>query len=318
MVGRARTGRRAASSFDFFAAVRRSRWLAAYLLAGPLAALYLAAVGYGSRFLVATIVNLALLALYLAATGVIARPRQAPTLRVARPGLELAAVLALCSLLALRGISHLEPVDSGQLGAWLRQVDESAASGARAIASLLPLSADEAISLPAALLDCFWLLLLPGAVFFALGYRPRGLGFNLNLWWLGVPLLAISAWPVLADFAASSIVAWPAISAFAVGSALLAGLSWEFFYRGLLLTRLEAGGLGAAEALVAAAVTQSLIQLPAHLAANGYDVVLTVAGTVASPAAPAALAWGCVFLRSRGLTPGILWHGSPWAAFPFV
>jgi hypothetical protein len=318
MAGRLRAGRRATSSFDFFAAIRTSRWLAAYLLAGPLATLYLLAAGYGTRFLVAALINLAMLALYAGLTSVLAGSQTQPVWRVSRPGLELAAVLGLCGVLALRGIGRLDIVDLGAAGATLRQADVLVISVAEALANLLPLTGDDLAALTAALLDCFWLLLLPGTVFLALGYRPAGLGFNLSLWWLAAPLVAITGWPVIVDYLASGILAWPATSALAVAGALLAGLAWEFFYRGLLFTRLEAGGLGTARALVAAALGQALVQLPDQLAANGYDVVLTLAGTVAFPAAPAALAWGYVFLRSRGLAPGALWHASPWAAFPFV
>ena len=302
---------------EFFSALRRSRLLAAYVVAGPLVALYLALVGYGTRFLVASLANLVLLALYAAvinaATGQ-ARPRSLP---VQRPRLECALLALYLVFLLARGLARLGELHLGGAAPWLRQADAVVLSALATATQYLPVTAGEAARWQAALGDLFWLLLVPGLGFLALGYRPTALGFRLDLWWVGLVLLALGAWPELAALASGGAPAWPRTSGVAVAAAFLAGLAAEFFFRALLLTRLEALGLRDGSAIVATVLLYSLLQVPAQLAAQGYDLILAAAGLVVTAGATAGLAWSYLFLRTKSLAPGTLWHASPWSAFPF-
>lgn len=317
MAANARVARGFAGGFEFFTALRRSRLLAGYVAAGPLVALYLAAAGYGTRFLVASLANLALLALYAAVINAATFQVQPRGLPVLRPRLEGAFLAFYLAFLLSRGLATLPDLDLGLAGPWLRQADAAVSSAIVTATAYLPLAADEASILRAALGNCFWLLLIPGLPLLLLGYRPKALGARLTLWWVGLVLVALGAWPLLAAWGTGGAPAWPAVSAAAVVASLLAGVSVEFFFRALLLTRWEAMGLRGAGALVATAVAYSLLQMPGQLAAHGYDMVLTAASIVATSSAPASLAWGYLYLRTKSLAPGVLWHASPWSIFPF-
>ncbi|MHB1130863.1 MAG: CPBP family glutamic-type intramembrane protease [Chloroflexota bacterium] len=304
------------AGYDILAALRGSRLLAAFLLAGPLFALYLAANGYGSRLLVASVASLATLALYAITITILPAPSPRP-LPVRRPRLESAVLVGLALLILGRGLVRLGEVELGLLGQWLARSDDIVLAAAHTVLAPLALRGLEAARWQTVLADCVWLLALPGGVFFALGYRPADLGWRLGGWWLAAPLIAIGAWPTLAPLASGGGVDWPTLSPSVLAAGLVGGLATEFFWRALLFTRLEALGYGTPAALVGAALLAALALLPARLAAEGFDLVLGTAGLVMGTNVLWSLALGCLWLRARSLAPGVLWHASPWSAFPF-
>jgi membrane protease YdiL (CAAX protease family) len=317
LTAQGRVSRGSAGRYEFFSEIRRSRLLAIYLAAGPLGALYLAAIGYGTRFLVASLANLILLALYAAVTGTLTGQVKPRSLPVHWPRWEVLFLALYLAFLLARSFATLPELDLGVASQWLRRADAGVSSAIAWATAYLPLAGDEAASLQTALGQCFWLLLLPSLPLLVVGYRPATLGFRLDLWWLGLALVALGAWPSLAAFASGGAVAWPTVSVVSVLASLLAGVSVEFFFRALLLTRLQSSGLHWAAALVIVAIACCLSQAPGQIARQGYDLVLAAAGLVAASGAPASLAWGYLFLRTKSLAPGVLWHASPWGVFPF-
>ena len=234
-----------------------------------------------------------------------------------RPRLEAGLLLALALLVVLRGFARLGEFDLGVAGQWLARADGLVLAGCRAALTPLALGAAEAARWQVALADTVWLLLLPGVLFLALGYRPAERGWRLDGWWLVLPLVALSAWPTLAPVASGGAAAWPTFNVSRLAAGLVGGLSAEFFWRALLLTRLEALGRGTPAALVATSLLAATALLPGRLAAEGFDLLLATAALVASGSALWGLALGCLWLRARGLAPGALWHAAPWEAFPF-
>ena len=311
---RARGGGR---EVEFFAGLSQSRSLVLYLAAGLAIACYMVAVRYGTSFLVALVANLGLLAIYLAVVNLVTRGAAPRPLPVNRPGLELALLLAYTAFLCLRATEQVPWLDlSGQIPAY-RQIDGLLVGAVQA--ALRPLWPGGA--LPAAVFQAtgnlFWLLLVPLAIFLALGYRPVTLGLAPSRWWVALPLMAIGALPSLAEGDLWQAGHPVELASDFVGTLLATGLAEEVFFRGLLLSRLEAWTGRGLDALALGALVYGLAQAPAYLAVDGLDFTLVTARVVTTSFAPTALAWGYVYLRTRSVAPAALWHASPWPIFPF-
>lgn len=313
MPARARQAVGGARPVEFFSGLRQARLLAAYIGLGLAATLYLAAAGYGSRFLVALLANLAFLALYVAVVNFTTRaapPRPGP---VSHPRLETAILLAYAVFLIARSTDQITWFDITGLIPAYREVDGLVVGTTRALVESVWAGA------PAILYrivsNVFWMVGIPLGVFTLLGYHPSALGLSVQRWWVAIPLIALTALPPLAGAGLGSDAL--GLAAGFAGNLLAVGITHEFFYRGLLLSRLEACGVHGLDALAISSVVFALAQAPVLLNHYGLDLVLVVALLFASAGAPAGLGYGYVYLRTRGIAPGALWHASPWAAFPF-
>jgi membrane protease YdiL (CAAX protease family) len=84
------------------------------------------------------------------------------------------------------------------------------------------------------------------------------------------------------------------------------GIPEELFFRGFFLPRFERVFKNPALALVITSILFSVIHIPSHLN-SGASIFLTVANTL-SLAQPTGLIWGYLYLRTRSVVPGALWH----------
>ncbi len=308
---------RGGQSVEFFGGLSQSRLLALYLAAAVAASLYLAAVGYGSRFFVATVGNLALLGLYVAVINLTTRKSAARPAPVARPRGETLLLVFYLLLLLVRASEQVPEMDLTGLVPAYRQIDAAIVDAARALTRPFwpggaPAGLFEAAS------NLFWLLLVPLGIFLALGYRPAALGLVVNYWWVALPLLALAA---LLAYGAGRLMPAGGVMALLgdyVASFFTAGLAQEFFFRGLLLPRLEAWRGRSLDALAIAAWLASAAQIPAFLATDGFDLTLVAAKVLLAGGGPIGLASGYLYLRTRSLAPCALWHASPWLAFPLA
>ncbi len=159
----------------------------------------------------------------------------------------------------------------------------------------------------------FYVLLLPWAGFSLLGQRPKDLGLRPRKIALGLLLVAAVLGFHLLGRAIVPERAAPASLGAAASAFLLAlftrGLPLEFFYRGVLLPRLEPRIPNTLDALALAALLYAVAQIPAAIAA-GTPPLRLVLDVVAGLGSAPALAWGYLYLRTRSVWPGAIWHAA--------
>lgn len=317
MSTRARAARGGGQTVEFFGGLGQSRLLVLYLAAAVGASLYLVAVGYGTQFFVSLVANLALLALYLVIINVATRRAPARPQAVKHPRAETVLLVAYTAFLVARTTDQVPGGDLTGIVPGYRQVDGLLVEAVQTLALLL-WPGGAGVHLAAVVSDLFWVLLVPLGVFLALGYRPSTLGLSFERWWVALPLLAIAALPAYVNGALLPAGGVAAIAGELLGALLVAGVAQEFFFRGLLLARVEAWRGHSLDALAIAALVYAAAHVPAYLAADGFDLTLITAKVFMGASAPTGLAWGYLFLRTRSVAPGALWHASPWPTFPFA
>ncbi|MCC7352934.1 MAG: CPBP family intramembrane metalloprotease [Anaerolineae bacterium] len=148
-------------------------------------------------------------------------------------------------------------------------------------------------------------LLIPLLIFLALGYGARALGFRLRGWWLALPLAIPTMLLQLAGGSfALNPARFPAAFLFNLG---ISGLPEEFWARSLLQTRLEHGLGSALRGAVIAAIVFGLMHLPAHVRNYGSDWPRVIAACLGRQAL-SGFVFGYLWLKTRSLAPGALWH----------
>ena len=93
------------------------------------------------------------------------------------------------------------------------------------------------------------------------------------------------------------------------------GLTEEFVFRGIILSRLLALLHRPGPALVLSSVLFTAFHIPSILAQphslGGYQWWIVIPGVVLTPTSePTGLAWGYLFYRTRSIWPGAIWHTS--------
>jgi membrane protease YdiL (CAAX protease family) len=316
MRARTRSGRSGSTTVELFHGLRAAPILIAYLAAGFVASFYLLYIGYGTAFLVSLIANLALLGIYVLIINVTTAAAPPLPTSVSRPTLEGAIATLYAIFLIVRALTQIPALGWAERIPVYYQIDTLiVGSLASIISQLWPGGGPE--QMPLLLGNLFWVLLLPLAMFLALGYRPSSLGLTWNRWWAALPVLAAGlAWWLMAGNSVSAASLGDLTTRFAI-TFFTYGLAYEFFYRGLLLSRLSALTGNALNAMAIAALLFGLAQVPVFIARDGFDVTLVIARVFVAASAQASLAWGYIYLRTRSIAPGALWHSSPWIAFPF-
>lgn len=148
-------------------------------------------------------------------------------------------------------------------------------------------------------------LLVPLLIFLAWGYGARPLGFRLRGWWLALPLAIPTLLLQLAGGGlAVNPARFPAAFLFNLG---ISGLPEELWARSLLQTRLERILGGALRGAIVAAVIFGLMHAPAHVRNYGSDWPRVLAACLGRQAL-IGFAFGYLWLKTRSLAPGALWH----------
>lgn len=86
------------------------------------------------------------------------------------------------------------------------------------------------------------------------------------------------------------------------------GLPEELFFRGFLLPRFEKVLGNSINALVIVAVLFNILHIPSYLS-RGLSVSQALL-TSLSVGAPTGLIWGYLYLKTRSIVPGVIWHTS--------
>jgi membrane protease YdiL (CAAX protease family) len=163
----------------------------------------------------------------------------------------------------------------------------------------------------------FWrvlyVLLVPWVAFSLLGQRPTDLGLRPRKIALG--LLLVGAGVALHLFGRAALPRPEAPESLRTAATAFfftlftRALPLELFYRGVLLPRLETHLPSRLDALALAALLYTLGQVPERTLAGTppWTLVLdVVSGLGAAP----ALAWGYLYLRTRSVWPGAIWHAA--------
>jgi membrane protease YdiL (CAAX protease family) len=89
---------------------------------------------------------------------------------------------------------------------------------------------------------------------------------------------------------------------------LVNALPEELFFRGLLLPRLERVLGSSLNALVLSALLFNALHVPIEIA-NGASLPVALLG-VFGIGYPSGLIWGYLYVRTRSIVPGTLWHAA--------
>ena len=277
--------------------------IAVYGVLWALSTAYLFAKGADWTF---PLVSLAIFGLALSGlAALLTRRAQPPAVPVARPGLELGAVLAFLGIYAVVF-----------LGWGLGAARAAVPAGPAQELAVLALKLVVHVGLPSLLLLVLGASLKP---LFDPGVGRRGFWPTLIV--LGVVLFGLlsvvspSLKQIAATHASAATLAWAAPATF-VWYALEAGLCEEFLFRAVLQSRLAAVLKSSAGAVVIGAVLFSLAHVPGiYLRGNpevdGYSTdVLQVAAFAIATLSPIALLFGTVWARTRSLLLLVLLHSA--------
>jgi membrane protease YdiL (CAAX protease family) len=89
---------------------------------------------------------------------------------------------------------------------------------------------------------------------------------------------------------------------------LVNALPEELFFRGFLLSRLEKAFDNSLTALVVSALLFNALHVPIEIS-RGTSPWMALPGIV-SIGYPSGLIWGYLYLRTRSILPGTLWHAA--------
>jgi membrane protease YdiL (CAAX protease family) len=272
--------------------------LLGWLVAGLLIALLID----GWRGLLLAAVNLLLLGLYVLLIRALTRHPRAPA-PVRRPRLELAAALALLGALFLVQLFDFGVWAAQPWQAWVRGFFAQAAGWVRALG--LPAWAAPA-AMPA--LSSVIKQLLPTLLLFvALGYGPRAMGLTRPYPRLTAVLVGVTAALGLITGVLLRAPLWQTLALYGIGIFINA-LPEELFFRGMLLPRLERVLSNPLNALVVSALLFNAIHVP--LAISQGQPWPAALASIFRVDYPTGLLWGYLYLRTRSILPGVLWHAA--------
>lgn len=145
-------------------------------------------------------------------------------------------------------------------------------------------------------------------IYVLMGYKFRGMGFNRGHWKLTFVLIALSVLLGIyeglykkADYKLLIVVYFIHI--------FINGLPEELFFRGFLLPRLEAVLNNSLNALVISSILFSAGHIPSRVIQYNSSIWYALLD-VFSLEQPTGLIWGYLYLRTRSIIPGMLWHAS--------
>lgn len=282
----------------FLQQLQQTPLLLGWLVVGPLVALYLD----GLTGLSFALINLVLIGIYaliihqLTPTVPAAEP-------VKRPRLELVLALGLLALtiviqLTDFGVWQVQPVYG-----WVRGFFASIYLSIESLAIPAPFGE-----------ELFWAAsttikqLIPTLLVLALlGCGRRGMGLANPHWKLTGVLLAITAAFGLVTGVLTRAPLPEVLVLYGIG-VFINALPEELFFRGMLLPRLEKLFANPLNALVISAVLFNLIHLPVEI--NHGETLFRALLDVFSTTYPSGLIWGYLYLRTRSIIPGVLWHAA--------
>jgi len=272
--------------------------LRGWLIVGPIVALVIR----GPLGLALSVGNLALIAIYAVLIRAFTlHPGEPPCIR--RPWTELSLVLALtllllCVQLLDFGLWHLQPWQrwvSGFFAAISGGVQASGVPGWLRQDAFLAISSTLKQTLPAILLLA------------AIGGTRNARALAKPYWRLTGALIGLTAVFGLASGVLLRLPLYQTLALYLVGM-LINALPEELLVRGMLLPRLERALANPLNALVVSALLFNALHVPIAVL-QGASPLEAIAG-VFSLAYPSGLIWGYLYLCTRSIVPGVLWHAA--------
>lgn len=253
--------------------------------------------------LAVSLVNIALICVYAVIINLQIPEPPVPGV-IKRPKLEMLLVLCLTGMILL--------VQMLDFGIWTIQPWQAWISGffretGRWVYSLKDLPAwsrqDVYLALSSTIKQ-----LLPGLLLLiVLGYGGQGRVLLRPYWKLTVILVGITAVSGLASGFINRAPIRQVLTAYFV-SILINALPEELLFRGLMLPRLEKILDNPLYALMISSILFNAVHVPLSIF-NGESPLMAMLD-IFSIAYPSAIIWGYLYLRTRSILPGVLWHAA--------
>lgn len=283
----------------FLRHLRETPLLLSWLAAGPLLALALE----GWTGFAFGLINLVLIGGYALLIRRMTPNAPAP-LPVKRPRLELGIALAL---LAIFFATQLLDFGVWTVQPWSGWVRGTFASLFRATAGIPGIPTWALTDVYLAFSSTIKKLIPTLLVFALLGYGRSGMGLKRPHWALSSVLVGLTALFGLATGVLLRAPLYQVLALYVVGI-LVNALPEELFFRGLLLPRLEKLVANPLNALVISALCFNAMHVPIQIM-NGVDPLRAILG-IFRIGYPSGLIWGYLYLRTRSILPGTLWHAA--------
>jgi len=277
-------------------------WQTPLLLGWLFAGLLLAFFREGWMGLALGAANLLIAGFYALIIHYQTQPPPAPE-PVKRPALELAIALGLIGLLLVVQLLDFEVWGAQPWQGWVRGFFRGLGQAVYGL-GFLPEWAKQDVYLAA---SSTIKQLLPALLIFLLfGYGWRAMGLSRPHWKLAGTLVGITSVFGLLTGVLTRAPLVQVLVLYAVGI-LVNALPEELLFRGLLLSRLEAVFANPLNALVVSALIFNAIHLPIDMA-NGRPLLAALGDVFRI--SYTGLIWGCLYLRTRSILPGVLWHAA--------
>lgn len=223
---------------------------------------------------------------------------------VKRPRLELALGLGLLGLFLLIQLLDFDVWTIQPWYGWVKELFRQVYAGVYGL-RFIPDWAQQDVYLAA---SSTIKQLIPALLLFCLlGYRRSGMGLARPHWQLSTALLGITAFFGLVTGLLSSTPLSVIVGLY-LTRLFVNALPEELFFRGFLLPRLEKALANPLNALVVSALLFNALHIPIEVR-NGVPP-LTALLSVFGTGYPSGLLWGYLYLRTRSIIPGMLWHGA--------
>jgi membrane protease YdiL (CAAX protease family) len=222
---------------------------------------------------------------------------------VKRPRLELSLALGLLALTLVVQLIDFGVWQAQPVYGWVRGFFADIYRGIDTLAIPAPFGEEMFWAVSTTIKQLIPTLL----VFLLLGYGRRGMGLAQPHWKLSGVLLGITAAFGLFTGVLLRAPLPEVLVLYGIGIFINA-LPEELFFRGMLLPRLEKLFANPLNALMISAVLFNLIHVPIEL--NHGETLIRALLNVFSTAYPSGLIWGYLYLRTRSILPGMLWHAA--------
>ena len=286
---------------EALAALQRSPLLFGWLIVGPVVTFLL----HGAPGLVQAIVNLVLAGIWVLLIRWLTPEPPAPA-PVRRPRRELAGGLLIFALFFAVQLLFFNVIVAPPWTGWVVAVEGAMRRAATSLQAMgLPVWAGQDLYLAFSSSAKQLLPLL--ALALVLRISPRSLGIRSGYAKLTAVLLGLT---VLFGLPFGLVTVTPltqVIGLYLIGLFVNA-LPEELLFRGLLLRRLEVILRHSTNALVLSALLFNAIHIP--IAIYHGTPPLIAALDVFSLLYPSGLVWGYLYLRTRSILPGVLWHAA--------
>ena len=273
--------------------------LLGWLVLGPFIALWL----NGWTGLLTGVLNLFLLGVFALLIRRFTPDPAAPH-KIRRPRLELTVGLILFALFFMTQLLDFDVWTIEPLHLWVRTFFVHIyrfIEGIRIVPGWMKLdlylAASSTVKMLIPTLLAFWIL----------GCSRTKMGLSHPDWKLSAVLVSITAAAGLVTGFLFHVPLFQ-IPAFYIIGIFINALPEELFFRGFLLPRLEKFFSNPLNALVVSALFFNAIHIPIEV--NNGASILEAASGIFSIGYPTGLIWGYLYLRTRSIIPGTLWHAA--------